>query len=941
MPRRARASGGGGPGVLVRYVIPWYVGIATFCAGGALVVAGFGGAAPGHRGGCLLHVGAALSGSADFFLTEVLPGCRGLTVDDARQAIQADVAVALLYGAIGTLLLWWLWPRAWRISRVRKGFKWVRLLPAATAAMDVVENVLVLAALEPGALALSDAGARAAGVAGWWKWMLGAASIIAVVSAVAGAVAHLGTPGPPAEGRGSADAGPMRDVTGICLSGGGIRSASFAIGALRGLDGKGVFRPARWITAVSGGAYAAGAWYVARGTPPRPPARPGGDDPAFAPKLYDYIRHNRRYLSTGRGGVAATFLMGLFLVAINVAILALLVTVIAWPVGWFASSWLVQPDLRTFDYQRVDLQSLWIGTRLWSPGAAGIALAALSAAASLFLWEKGRAIALRIAQALVGGAVFLLVALVGIPVAIAEVPKLLVDLPYRGVDAGAAVLMTAVAGAIALAFAVVVLRPVADRALRLGGVLLALLALLFAGKVATDAAYRVGSFSWSPREYGFVAGGALVLCAAANPQAWSLFRLYYLRLRSTFATTRDKRKRARGARGHDGVYPLSQRDEPEWPEYAGQGAPKLLVCAAAQRTGDDVTGVRAVSFTFSDDFVGMRSPRWNQDETIAMSIDERVPADAYVERLRPSWWAPRLGTVSAAVAMSGAAFTSAMGRASLGTTNALLAALNVRLGVWMPNPRYPGASRSKRPGMSYLLKELFGVYDLDDPYVYVTDGGHWENLGLVELVRRRCKWIYCVDASGDRPGSFQTLEEARVLARIECGAEIEIDLRPLRTPERGLPERATAVGVVRYHTGGERCRGTGADDCDAGLLFYGKAMVAQDSPINTLSFSLRNRIYPRYPTYDQFLDLDDFENLVRLGDAVGRRLGLEFQRLTRAMGPDGPGDLDDSLALLEMYERLRGTYDPRRYRRRLPEMCMGDGGRSLYGGDMSPRESDR
>lgn len=910
MPRPA-ASSGDRPGPLIRYVVPVYVAAATLVVGTGIVAAAVSGAAPGNDGTCLLHVGAALSGSAEFFLTEVAPGCRELGVAEARDAIEWDFVFIAVYALLGTLALGWLWPRAWRVRRVREGLVWMTWLPLATGVVDAVENGLVLAALRSDALVLSGPEAGAAGVAGWWKWTLAALALGATVAAAGAALAHLGTPRPPAPREGSAAAAPVRDVTGICLSGGGIRSASFSTGALRALDRRGVFARSRWVAAVSGGAYAAGAWYIARGTPPPPPASgTSADSGPFPLDLYEHVRRNRRYLATGRGGAAATGLMGLVLVALNVAVLAALVCLVAWPVGRFVSSWLVQPDLRTFDYARVDLQSLWVDARLWRPGVAGLGLAALPLVASLFLWERGRAVALRIASALAAGGLFLLAVLVAVPVAIAEAPKLFVRLPVDGVNDGAGVVSALVAAGVAAALVVVVLRPAARRVLRLGGVLLGLLALLFAGKVATDAAYGTGLFAWTPREYLIGAAVLVVFCAVANPGTWSLFRLYYLRLRSTFAATRDASKRARGGRGHDGVYPVSLGAEPDWPAYAGSGGPKLLVCAAAQRERDDVTGVRALTFTFSDDFVGMRSPQWDEGETRVLTVDDRIPAADYVARLRPPRSGPRLGSVSAAVAMSGAAFTSAMGRASLGTTNALLAALNVRLGVWMPNPRYPQSGRWKRPGMSYLLKEIFGVYDLDDPYVYVTDGGHWENLGLVELVRRRCKWIYCVDASGDAPDSFRTLEEARVLARIECGAEIDIDVSPLVRPERGLPQRAIAVGVVRYHTAEGGCRGTGRDACEAGLLFYGKAIVAEDSPVNTLSFSLRNRIYPRYPTYDQFLGVDDFDNLVRLGDSVGRRLALEFERLTAALTTDGAGQLRDAPALREMYERLRGTYDP-------------------------------
>ncbi len=71
--------------------------------------------------------------------------------------------------------------------------------------------------------------------------------------------------------------------------------------------------------------------------------------------------------------------------------------------------------------------------------------------------------------------------------------------------------------------------------------------------------------------------------------------------------------------------------------------------------------------------------------------------------------------------------------------------------------------------------------------LYVTDGGHWENLGLVELLRRGCTEIYCFDASGDDVDSFFTLGEAIALARTELGVEIDIDPREM-APRGGSPQ---------------------------------------------------------------------------------------------------------------------------------------------------------
>ena len=857
-------------GLLAGFVVPVYVTLAALAVAVAVGCALVKGLAPGASDGCSLHTGAALAGSSDVFAREIAPGCSGLSLEEARKTIIWDFAFIAVYAPLATAALWWLWPRAWRVRRLRAR-RWVALCFVVVGVLDVVENVAVLVALREGP-ALSEMPARVAAVAGWWKWLLVVGGAAATLAAVFAAIGNRRVPRPPEREPVPSDA-PAPDGVGICLSGGGIRAASFAVGALRALDRRAVLRKARWIAAVSGGAYAAGAWHVARGAASDAGAvrpQPAGDvdrllePPPGDPDLFSYVRAHRRYLSTGRGGLPGTFLTGGVLIAFNVFVLATLVALLAWPVGRAAATWAVRPALRGFAYSRLDAQSLELPLRLWLPGLTGLAAAFASFVASLALWDPARRKVLAGAAVLAGGGALLLAFLVGVPVAMTEVPKWMASLPgHPAYGLGwTAIPLGFVVGAVALWL---LRRPFARGAARLGGVLLGLLAFLFAGRVATDAAYGIRLFGWSGSTYAAAAGAFALFYALADGQSWSFFEVYWMRLRSTFTTTQSASKKARHAPARAGVYPLAVAHEPEWPEYTGRRGPQLLVCAAAQSNDAGASGIPARSFTFAHDEVALRDG----------GSGAVVPAAEYFEQVSGH----RLRTVSAAAAMSGAAFTSAMGRHSLGTTNALLAALNVRLGVWMPNPSYvrPGAPARplKRVRLGYLLKEVFGVYDPDDPFVYVTDGGHWENLGLVELVRRRTKYIFCVDASGDAPDSFATLLEAIVMARVECGAEIDLDPAPLRrTPEGRLPKTAVKTAVIRYHD----CGGTGADDCDTGLLFYGKAMLAQDSPINTLSFSLRDKIYPRYPTYDQFLTEDEFQNLVRLGEWVGRGLALDFER---------------------------------------------------------------
>ena len=93
----------------------------------------------------------------------------------------------------------------------------------------------------------------------------------------------------------------------------------------------------------------------------------------------------------------------------------------------------------------------------------------------------------------------------------------------------------------------------------------------------------------------------------------------------------------------------------------------------------------------------------------------------------------------------------------------------------------------ERPGWPYFLREIANRYPRDGKFLYVSDGGHWENLGLVELLRRGCTEIVCVNAGGDHQDSFGTIAEAIALAREELSVEIDLDPTPLRPPLEDPP----------------------------------------------------------------------------------------------------------------------------------------------------------
>jgi hypothetical protein len=208
-----------------------------------------------------------------------------------------------------------------------------------------------------------------------------------------------------------------------------------------------------------------------------------------------------------------------------------------------------------------------------------------------------------------------------------------------------------------------------------------------------------------------------------------------------------------------------------------------------------------------------------------------------------------------------------MGRQALGTTNALLAALNVRLGAWVPNPRHAewfNAGSQPRVHIGYLAKEILGRYHPErDPFVYVADGGHRENLGLVELLRMQPALVIAVDASGDRPGSFSTLGEAVQLAELELDVRIEIDLAGMRAEGSGDPASCTAEGTIHYPPamGGGTAR-----------LLYGRNQLSDLAPHELAQFAAADALFPDYSTGDQYLTDAQFAALVKLGAHIGECL---------------------------------------------------------------------
>ncbi|QGG94574.1 hypothetical protein [Actinomarinicola tropica] len=298
---------------------------------------------------------------------------------------------------------------------------------------------------------------------------------------------------------------------------------------------------------------------------------------------------------------------------------------------------------------------------------------------------------------------------------------------------------------------------------------------------------------------------ALVGLGTVDAHSWSLFPFYKRRLSEAYAIRRVSPTQATDVRYEDG--PVLIRDieaeaehapqdaalrttshaqlvAPRAPQVDGESvaASQLVMCCAANVADRSVAppGRRSVSFTVSAEVVGSPELGWMDTREYFARLDDRRLSDV---------------TLPSLMAISGAAVSPGMGKMSRGPIDSLLALLNVRLGVWLPHPaeveRLAAGERWRgRPWWWWYLREVAGAFPKDGPYLYVSDGGHWENLGVVELFRRGCTEIWCISAAGDGPESFSTIGEALALVREEMAIDVKVDLSPMRRP-------AEAPKVVR------------------------------------------------------------------------------------------------------------------------------------------------
>ena len=284
--------------------------------------------------------------------------------------------------------------------------------------------------------------------------------------------------------------------------------------------------------------------------------------------------------------------------------------------------------------------------------------------------------------------------------------------------------------------------------------------------------------------------------------------------------------------------------------------PYLIINSAINLAGSDVLAVqhrKAMSFVFTPGFCGFE---------VNAKLAEKGP-DLLDKGYRDSMeYGGRL-SLGTAMATSGAAASPNMGQYSSGSLGFLMTIFNVRLGWWLGNPRHKSKWKRGGPtlGLWFLLMELIGNTRDNADYVYLSDGGHFENLGLYELVRRRCQFIVVGDASADPEMKFADLGSAIEKCRLDFGVAIEINVDELQPVKGGRDSQwHCAIGRIRYDKVDPKTQ--------IGTLLYLKPSLIGDEPLDVKRYAARKPEFPHQSTADQWFDEAQFEAYRALGQRV-------------------------------------------------------------------------
>lgn len=376
--------------------------------------------------------------------------------------------------------------------------------------------------------------------------------------------------------------------------------------------------------------------------------------------------------------------------------------------------------------------------------------------------------------------------------------------------------------------------------------------LLIMGDAAQDlalplswAAIKGGEGAWPLALFSLWLLLALLLARYTNVNYMSVHRYYRDRLMETFMPT-PTRVLEGGKRRSMQANEARLSDMCDWRWDKGVFGPYHLINTNVLLVKSKVPKFRARggdNFILSPLFCGSHATRW-------------MPTEQFMGNNM---------SLATAMAISGAAANPNAGVGGEGVTrnpalSFLMSLLNIRLGFWAPNPSFKGVGGIPdmlQPGLGELLR-----YGLDETgrYVQLSDGGHFENLAVYELVRRQLDLIVCSDAGADEAFSFGDLGNMVEKIRVDFGARIDFDqpladLVPDKASGRGA-KRGYITGIIVYR-GGKR-----------GRFVFIKSTWLEGLSADLAAYRKQHPSFPDQSTADQFFSERQFEAYRELGFAA-------------------------------------------------------------------------
>jgi hypothetical protein len=384
--------------------------------------------------------------------------------------------------------------------------------------------------------------------------------------------------------------------------------------------------------------------------------------------------------------------------------------------------------------------------------------------------------------------------------------------------------------------------------------------------------------------FAVLLGFALLMGWRIDTNKFSLHGMYYARLvRAYLGASRAACDRNPNPfTGFDPADDLPMRKL--WPACAGEGGPDGDKAAGRSET---TPPLHVLNLTLN--LVGGASLAWQQRKAESFSTTSLHAGSAFVGYRRTSeagcrtpqeldrlrlFGGPSGITLGTAMTISGAAASPNAGAMSTPLITFLMTLFNARLGSWLGNPGRAGEKTFDQGAPAQkirpILEEMFGLTSDRSPYVYLSDGGHFENLGLYEMILRRCRFIVVSDAGCDVKCSFEDLGNAVRKIRVDFGVPIEfpnpIEIYARNAAPPGGRTAYWAIGRIRY-SAVDMVDGGTEDDYD-GILVYLKPAIYGQEPRDVYNYAQVSADFPHESTTDQFFSESQFESYRALGEHV-------------------------------------------------------------------------